>query len=85
MQRDKPECIFIEFEEGEDYEIRDFFDSDDEVIFEESEEYAFAYDYDDPSILCKTPGLKEAYRMNLLYARENLRYAYDRWFEKKEI
>lgn len=83
MKRDEPECILIEFDKGERYEIRDFYFDGCNVVFEESKEFAFAYDYDDPSILCKTPNQDEAYYMNLLFARENLRYAYDQWFALK--
>lgn len=82
MNRDKPECILMEFEEGQHWEIEDFFEEGDNVRFEKKDDFAVAYYYDHPSIIAKYDGQDCAYQMNLLYARENLPYVYNQYFNK---
>jgi len=80
ISRDEPEIKSVQFE-GERFNLYDFYNEEDNVVFYEKDECTFAFDFDEMYIMFDDG--EEVFILNILYALKEVKELYNKFFEER--
>lgn len=80
ISRDEPEIKAVQFED-ERFNLYDFYNEEDNVVFYEKDECTFAFDFDEMYIMFDDG--EEVFILNILYALKEVKELYNKFFEER--
>ena len=80
ISRDEPEIKAVQFEDKR-FNLYDFYNEEDNVVFYEKDEYTFAFDFDEMYIMFDDG--EEVFILNILYALKEVKELYNKFFEER--
>ena len=80
ISRDEPEIKAVQFEDKR-FNLYDFYNEEDNVVFYEKDECTFAFDFDEMYIMFDDG--EEVFILNILYALKEVKELYNKFFEER--